>query len=112
MHHRIDDRAYFPLRQVLMTVTLIIIAFAAWYVLNETLRSGGKDIAWYPAETSCDLHQDACHVQLGEHGDLRLALERKIAPLEPLIIDVQLQGIKVLVENAQGRRGSWFDIEL
>nr|WP_298376626.1 hypothetical protein [uncultured Halomonas sp.] len=102
MHHRIDDRVHFPLRQVLMIATLIIIAFATWYVLDETLRSSGKDIAWYPAKTSCDLHRSGCDVQLGEHGKLRLALERnKIVPLEPLAIDVRLQDIeaeRVLVE--------------
>ncbi len=76
-----------------MAITLIIIAAALWYALNETLGDGGKDIAWYPGETSCDLHRDACHAQLGEHGDLRLALERDIAPLEPVIIDVRLQNI-------------------
>ncbi|MGC3873892.1 hypothetical protein ACPF7Z_11550 [Halomonas sp. GXIMD04776] len=161
MQQRVDDRARFPLLQVLMTATLIILVIAVWYALNETLRGGGKDIAWYPSETSCDLHRDACHAQLGEHGDLRLALEREIAPLEPVIIDVWLQNIeaervvvmfdgrdmdmginrfvlddvgdghfrglgqfgvcslevmpwriKVLVESAQGRLGSWFDIDV
>ncbi|SHF28919.1 hypothetical protein SAMN02745148_02240 [Modicisalibacter ilicicola DSM 19980] len=161
MQPRIGDSGTFPLRNLLTVITLAILLMAVWYLFAHYLRSGGKDIAWYPPETPCNLHRGACHAPLGEQARLHLALGSEIAPLEPLPIEVRLEGaeaervvvlfegrgmdmglhrfvldavsadrfrglgqfgvcslkvmpwrIKVLVDTADGRKGSWFDIEV
>lgn len=156
-----DDNARSPLFKLLIIVTLLTVVVALWYLLDYYLRGSSQDTTWYPPSTPCDLTQSACHADLGMRAELWLTLGEEPVPLDPLDIDVRVQGIEaervvvdfigrnmnmginrfvlsdqgnghfkgqgqlgvcsvdempwraqVLIETADGRRGSWFDFEV
>ncbi|TDX28672.1 hypothetical protein DFO67_10951 [Modicisalibacter xianhensis] len=161
MSRQDDDNARSPLLNLLIIVTLATIVVALWYLVDYYVRGSTEDIIWYPPQVPCDLHRDACQADLGVHADMRLSLGSDLEPLEPLEIDVHLQGIEakqvvvefvgrnmnmglnryilddmgnghfrglgqfgvcredimpwraqVTIETADGRKGSWFDVDI
>lgn len=161
MHRQDDESAHSPLLNLLIIVTLVTIVVALGYLLDYYFRGSTEDITWYPPRGPCDLHRGACYADLGVHADIRLSLGEELRPLQPLDIDVHLEGVdaervviefigrnmnmgfnryvldnqgdghfrgqgqlgicseevmpwraQVLVETAEGRKGSWFDVDV
>ncbi len=84
-----------PLLPLLITVTLLTLAVALWYLTRYSLRDE-VGVHWHPpAEVRCDLHAGPCTARLGQGITLRLAIasDGPIRALERLPLEVRLAGI-------------------
>ncbi|MEQ6917946.1 hypothetical protein [Halomonas aquatica] len=88
--------ARLPLLRVLITVTLLTLAVALWYLTSYSLRDEAE-VRWYPppAGAGCDLHVAPCSVPLGEGVELSLAVVTNgpIRALQRLPLEVRVSGI-------------------
>jgi hypothetical protein len=87
--------ARLPLLRLLITVTLLTLAVALWYLTSYSLRDEAE-VRWYPPVAGdCDLHAAPCTARLGEGGELSLSVASNgaIRPLEPLQLEVRVTGV-------------------
>lgn len=84
-----------PRLRLLITVTVVTLLIALWYLLRYELGDH-QETTWYPAAPGCDLHQGPCGVGLEENERLTLAIpvEGDIRPLESLPLEVRIDGVE------------------
>ncbi|QEM83531.1 hypothetical protein [Halomonas binhaiensis] len=86
-----------PRLTLLITLTLIALGMALWYLLRYEI-AGHEAVEWHVPEQveSCDLHRGSCSADLGDGARLTLSIpvDGDIRPLEPLPLDVQISGIE------------------
>ncbi len=86
--------ARLPLLPLLITVTLLTLAVALWYLTSYSLRDEAE-VRWMsPATAACDPSAAPCTARLGGGAELSLAVvtEGPIRPLERLPLEVRVSG--------------------
>jgi hypothetical protein len=87
--------ARLPLLHLLITVTLLTLAVALWYLTSYSLRDEAE-VRWYPpAAGGCDLHLAPCTARLGEGAELTLSVASNgpIRALQRLPLEVRVSGV-------------------
>ena len=85
-----------PRLRLLITVTVVTLLIALWYLLRYELGDH-QETTWYPAAPGCDLHQGPCGVGLeeGERLTLAIPVEGDVRPLETLPLEVRVDGVSL-----------------
>ncbi|MBY5925230.1 MULTISPECIES: hypothetical protein [unclassified Halomonas] len=83
-----------PRLRMLITVTVVTLLVALWYLLRYELGDH-QETVWYPAAPGCDLHQGPCSASLGEGESVSLAIapDSSIQPLVALPLAVRIDGV-------------------
>ncbi|MHB0774751.1 hypothetical protein [Halomonas sp. WWR20] len=94
MQRQEDDTTRPPLLNLLILVTLMTIVVALWYLAHYYIRGSHDDVTWYPPNASCQLGKQACTTDLGLHARLTFAIDSELQLMQPLMLDVRLEGIE------------------
>ncbi|MFD2191474.1 hypothetical protein [Pistricoccus aurantiacus] len=82
-----------PLISLMVLLGLIGGGCLGWYLVAQRLH-GGDAVAWFAADSSCNLHRAPCTAELGDRGRLSFSIPGDIQPLERLPLEVRVEGVE------------------